>query len=45
MARKSPAFILTEAAIARVRGFIIVEFAFLSVVLICAATIARSNHF
>jgi len=43
--RKSPGFIPTEAAIARVRGFIMVEFAFLSVVLICAATMARSNHF
>lgn len=44
-ARKSPGFIPTEAAIARVRGFIMVEFAFLTVVLICAATMARSNHF
>jgi len=44
-ARKSPGFIPSEAAIARVRAFIMFEFAFLAAVLICAATMARSNHF
>jgi putative membrane protein len=44
-ARDTPGFIPTEAAVARVKQFIIVEFAFLALVLVCAATMARTNHF
>jgi putative membrane protein len=44
-AHDAPGFIPTEAAVARVRQFIIAEFAFLALVLVCAATMARTNHF
>jgi putative membrane protein len=44
-ARDAPGFIPTEAAVARVRQFILVEFAFLALVLVCAATMARRISF
>jgi putative membrane protein len=44
-ARAAPGFIPEERAVLRVRHFFMAEFAFLAVVLACAATMARRSHF
>jgi len=44
-ARAAPGFIPDDRAVSRVRRYFMGEFAFLAVVLACAATMARRSHF
>ena len=42
--RAEPGFTPDERAVSRVRRFVMAEFAFLAIVLVCAATMARVSH-